>query len=88
MSDEREMEKLAKRIAVCTKCELHRSRFEAVPGEGPTHAEIVFIGEGSGAREDSLGRPCVGAAGKLLDQLLEQAGVTRKEDEVKPLNLC
>lgn len=79
MSDEQELGKLAKQIVVCTRCELHRSRKNAVPGEGPTHAEIMFIGEGPGAREDELGRPFVGASGKFLDQLLEQAGVTRAD---------
>lgn len=79
MSDEAQLEKLAKQIVVCTKCELHRSRKNAVPGEGPTHAEIMFIGEGPGAREDEQGRPFVGASGKFLDQLLERAGVTRAD---------
>jgi DNA polymerase len=79
MSDEQKLEKLAKKIKVCTRCELHRSRKEAVPGEGPTHAEIMFIGEAPGARENDQGRPFVGAAGKFLDQLLEQAGVTRAD---------
>ena len=79
MSDEQKLERLAKQIKVCTKCELHRSRKEAVPGEGPTQAEIMFIGEGPGARENEAGRPFVGASGKFLDQLLEQAGVTRAD---------
>jgi DNA polymerase len=79
MSDEAQLEKLARQIVVCTKCELHRSRKNAVPGEGPAHAEIMFIGEGPGAREDEQGRPFVGASGKFLDQLLEQAGVTRAD---------
>jgi uracil-DNA glycosylase family 4 len=79
MSDETQLKKLAKQIVVCTKCELHRSRKNAVPGEGPMHAEIMFIGEGPGAREDEQGRPFVGASGKFLDQLLEQAGVTRAD---------
>jgi DNA polymerase len=79
MSDDKKLEKLAKQIKVCTKCELHRSRTEAVPGEGPTHAEIMFIGEGPGASEDKQGRPFVGASGRFLDQLLEQAGVTRTD---------
>ena len=79
MSDEQELEKLAKQIEVCTRCELHLSRKRAVPGEGPTHAEIMFIGEGPGARENEQGRPFVGASGKFLDQLLEQAGVTRAD---------
>src|SRR5919108_4248241 len=79
MSDEQKLERLAKKIKVCTLCELHRSRTEAVPGEGPAHAEIMLIGEGPGAREDEQGRPFVGASGKFLDQLLEQAGVTRAD---------
>jgi uracil-DNA glycosylase len=79
MSDEEQLEKLARQIMVCTKCELHRSRKNAVPGEGSTHAEIMLIGEGPGAREDEQGRPFVGASGKFLDQLLEQAGVTRAD---------
>jgi len=79
MSDEQELDKLAKQIVVCTKCELQRSRKKAVPGEGPTQAEIMFIGEGPGFHENEQGRPFVGAAGKFLDQLLEQAGVTRAD---------
>lgn len=79
MGDEQKLEKLAKQIKVCTRCELHRSRTEAVPGEGPIHAEIMFIGEGPGASEDKQGRPFVGASGKFLNQLLEQAGVTRAD---------
>lgn len=79
MSGEQKLEKLAKQIKVCTRCELHRARTEAVPGEGPTHAEIMFIGEGPGASEDKQGRPFVGASGRFLDELLEQAGVTRSD---------
>lgn len=79
MSDEQKLEKLAKRIKSCTLCELHRSRTQAVPGEGPTQAEIMLIGEGPGATEDKQGRPFVGASGKFLDQLLEQADVTRTD---------
>jgi DNA polymerase len=79
MNVEKELEKLARQVKTCTLCELHRSRKEAVPGEGPTHAEIMFIGEGPGAREDEQGRPFVGSSGKFLDQLLEQAGLRRAE---------
>ena len=79
MNDEQKLEKLAKQIMVCPKCELQHSRKRAVPGEGPTHAEIMLIGEGPGARENEVGRPFVGASGKFLDQLLEQAGVTRAD---------
>lgn len=50
---------------------------QLVPGEGPQDAEVVLLGEAPGAKEDAAGRPFVGSAGKLLDQLLEEAGLER-----------
>jgi DNA polymerase len=50
-----------------------------VPGEGPADARVVLVGEAPGAREDATGRPFVGAAGKLLDLLLDEAGLSRSE---------
>lgn len=79
MTAEETLAKIAKEVSVCTKCDLHKSRKKAVPGEGPTHAEIMFIGEGPGFHENEQGRPFVGAAGKFLDELLAQAGVTRAD---------
>ena len=79
MNPEEILAQVAKEVSVCTKCELHRSRKKAVPGEGPSHAEIMFIGEGPGFHENEQGRPFVGAAGQFLDQLLAQAGVTRAD---------
>jgi len=79
MKAQEALDTLAKQISVCTKCELYKGRTVAVPGEGPTHAEIMFIGEGPGANEDKQGRPFVGASGRFLDELLAQAGVTRAE---------
>ncbi|MEN9562951.1 MAG: hypothetical protein RIR73_1195 [Chloroflexota bacterium] len=79
MSAAETLEQIAREISVCTKCALHESRKKAVTGEGPVDAEIMFIGEGPGFHENEQGRPFVGASGKFLDQLLEQAGVTRSE---------
>ncbi len=79
MTAEETLTQLAKEISACTKCALHHERKKAVPGEGPATAEIMFIGEGPGFHENEQGRPFVGAAGKFLDQLLEQAGVTRAD---------
>lgn len=73
------LETLAEQIKGCTRCELYKGRTNAVPGEGPTQAEIMLIGEGPGAREDKLGRPFVGASGKFLEELLQQAGLSREE---------
>jgi DNA polymerase len=50
-----------------------------VPGEGSPLASVMFVGEAPGATEDALGRPFVGRAGKLLDELLEAAGLVRAE---------
>lgn len=69
MSDE--IEKLNNEIKVCTKCRLHQFRKNAVPGEGDFNAKIMFIGEAPGYNEDVQGRPFVGAAGKLLTELIE-----------------
>jgi uracil-DNA glycosylase family 4 len=66
-------------VAECTDCILHMSRKLAVPGEGPADAEIMFIGEGPGFHENEQGRPFVGAAGRLLDTLLESAKLKRDQ---------
>ena len=79
MSAEETISKIAKEVSVCTKCVLHESRKKSVPGDGPSTAEIMFIGEGPGFHENEQGHPFVGASGKFLDQLLMQAGVTRAD---------
>ena len=79
MTVEETLAQIAKEVSACTNCALHTSRKKAVPGEGPADAEIMFIGEGPGFHENEQGRPFVGAAGKFLDQLLAQAGVTRAD---------
>lgn len=79
MNAEETLAQIAAEVAVCQKCALHRSRKKAVPGEGPAHAEIMFIGEGPGFYENEQGRPFVGAAGNLLNELLAKAGLKREE---------
>ncbi|MGE5262881.1 MAG: uracil-DNA glycosylase family protein [Acidobacteriota bacterium] len=64
-------------IRVCPKCDLSQSRTNAVPGEGPENAEVMFIGEAPGFHEDRQGRPFVGAAGQYLDELLGMMGMDR-----------
>jgi uracil-DNA glycosylase len=65
-------------VRVCTKCPLYLSRTNAVPGEGPPNPDVMIIGEGPGRNEDLQGRPFVGAAGKRLDALIGEAGLTRE----------
>jgi len=70
---------LYEEIADCQRCILSQARKNAVPGEGPEDADIVFIGEGPGFHEDQQGRPFVGAAGQFLDELLESIGLRRED---------
>lgn len=74
MSD---LTELYNQIRLCTKCELAKARTNAVPGEGPENAEIMFIGEAPGFHEDRQGRPFVGAAGQYLEELLALIGMKR-----------
>jgi uracil-DNA glycosylase family 4 len=73
------LKQIAQEASVCQKCGLHFSRKNAVPGEGPPNAEIMFIGEGPGFYENEQGRPFVGAAGKFLEELLSKIGMKREE---------
>ena len=73
------LEEIAKQIMECVKCPLHRTRTRAVPGEGDPCATVMLVGEAPGYNEDIQGRPFVGAAGKLLNQLLGIAGFSRSE---------
>ncbi len=66
-------------ISSCVACPLHEGRTNAVPGDGPADAEVVFIGEAPGFYEDKQARPFVGQAGKFLDELLEGVGWTREQ---------
>ena len=52
---------------------------KAVLGEGPKHARLMFIGEAPGRQEDTTGRPFVGRAGRFLDKVLAEVGISRKE---------
>ncbi|MFB0500385.1 MAG: uracil-DNA glycosylase family protein [Candidatus Hadarchaeaceae archaeon] len=77
-----------RKIKVCTLCELHRSRKNAVPGEGPLNAEILFCGEAPGHNEDLQAKPFVGSAGKFLNELLKIAGLLREDVYVTNVAKC
>jgi len=72
------MKKIASEIRMCVECPLAEGRKNAVPGEGSIGAKVVFVGEAPGYWEDIKGSPFVGAAGKVLDGLLEWIGLARK----------
>jgi uracil-DNA glycosylase family 4 len=83
-----ELTDLYDQIRVCQKCILAQGRTNAVPGEGPASAAIMFIGEGPGFHEDRLGRPFVGAAGKFLEELLAKIGLKREDVYIANVVKC
>lgn len=88
MNPAEDLKRVAQEVSVCTQCQLHHSRKNAVPGEGPANAEIMFIGEGPGFHENEQGRPFVGAAGKLLDELLGKIDMNRKQVFITNIVKC
>lgn len=72
-------------LAKCEECPLYEDSI-FVPSDGPERADLVFVGEAPGRNEASEGKPFIGAAGKLLDQLLPTTG--RKRNEVFITNVC
>lgn len=79
VSKEKLMEDLASRVEECRRCTLYASRRRAVVGEGSLDALVMFVGEAPGYYEDLRGRPFVGAAGRVLDGLLDGIGLRREE---------
>jgi uracil-DNA glycosylase len=72
-----ELRAFAEVVAGCTRCPLSQGRTQVVFGSGDPNADLLFVGEAPGFHEDKQGVPFVGAAGKLLDQLLAGIGLTR-----------
>jgi len=83
-----ELKRISQETAVCTKCTLHHSRKNAVPGEGPMGAEIMLIGEGPGFHENEQGKPFVGAAGRFLDELLAKISMNRADVYITNVVKC
>lgn len=77
--------RIASDVSSCRKCGLAESRINAVPGEGDPFARLVLVGEAPGRIEDESGRPFVGSAGKILDQVLSAVELSR--DEIYILNI-
>ena len=73
------LDALREEVECCSRCVLHETRTKAVFGEGDPGAELMFVGEAPGYHEDQQGRPFVGQAGKLLEQLLASIGLTREQ---------
>lgn len=83
------MNQLDRSITSCKLCRLCESRTNAVPGSGNTGDPlVVFVGEGPGRTEDLKGKPFVGSGGKLLDNLLESAGLDRDQVYITNIVKC
>ena len=72
------IEELRREAASCRACPLWEKATQTVFGEGPAEADLLFVGEQPGDREDRAGRPFVGPAGLMLDKALAEAGVDRE----------
>lgn len=83
-----ELSELYDRVRVCTQCDLSKSRTNAVPGEGPERADVMFIGEAPGFHEDRQGRPFVGPAGHYLDELLGSIDLKREQVYICNVTKC
>ena len=79
---------LRDRAHVCTDCALAETRTNVVFGVGDPEARLMFVGEAPGKNEDLEGEPFVGAAGKLLDQLLLEIGLRRDEVYIANVLKC
>ena len=80
--------KVSGEVTVCGKCRLAETRKNAVPGEGSESTKVMFVGEAPGEQEDVQGRPFVGAAGKLLTELLASLGLRRTDVYITNVVKC
>ncbi|NJE04088.1 MULTISPECIES: type-4 uracil-DNA glycosylase [Thermococcus] len=88
MGKEELMKKLEERIRACRKCPLGELRTNAVPGAGSYDAKVMFVGEAPGYWEDQKGLPFVGRAGRVLDELLAEIGLSREEVYITNIVKC
>jgi len=72
-----ELETIKQNVIKCTKCDLCKTRTNAVPGKGNFQSDVIFVGEAPGRNEDKNGEPFIGVAGKKLSIALEEAGISR-----------
>jgi len=79
---------MGQQAADCRGCDLALKRTQVVWGDGPATARVVFIGEAPGRKEDEGGRPFIGPAGHLLDELLERAHITRADVYITNIVKC
>ncbi len=84
----RSLDEIRKECEGCRKCSLAETRTNVVFGVGNPHADVMFIGEAPGEKEDLSGIPFVGAAGKLFDKYLVAVGIPREEIYIANMLKC
>ncbi len=84
----KELQLLKEQILNCKRCDLHKTRTNPVIGEGSLDAHIMFIGEAPGFNEDKQGKPFVGQAGKIFDELLNSINLKREKIYITNILKC
>lgn len=85
---DKNLKKIKDEVLSCRQCSLYQTRNLPVIGQGSHQAEIILVGEAPGANEDKNGRPFCGQAGKILDELLNSAGLKREEVYIANILKC
>ena len=83
-----ELQNVKENVIKCTKCDLCKTRINAVPGKGNFQSDVIFVGEATGKNEDQNGEPFIGVAGKKLSVALEEAGISRDDVYITNIVKC
>ena len=83
-----ELETIKQNVIKCTKCDLCKTRTNAVPGKGNFQSDVIFVGEAPGRNEDKKGEPFIGVAGKKLSIALNEAGISRDDVYITNIVKC
>jgi len=83
-----ELQTVKENVIKCTKCDLCKTRINAVPGKGNFQSDVIFVGEAPGKNEDQNGEPFIGVAGKKLSVALEEAGISRDDVYITNVVKC
>jgi len=83
-----ELQNVKENVIKCTKCDLCKTRINAVPGKGNFQSDVIFVGEAPGKNEDQKGEPFIGVAGKKLSVALEGAGISRDDVYITNIVKC
>jgi len=83
-----ELETIKQNVIKCIKCDLCKTRTNAVPGKGNFQSDVIFVGEAPGRNEDKNGEPFIGVAGKKLSIALDEAGISRDEVYITNIVKC